>query len=93
MVDKLGFGGAALTSVGNLRGVLNLLDFSYDNGIRHFDTAPLYGQGYSEIIYGKFIKAKRDKITLATKFGFGNINKSHPMLLRPVLFANYWKKK
>jgi aryl-alcohol dehydrogenase-like predicted oxidoreductase len=93
MVNKLGFGGAAITSVGSLRKIMKLLNFAYDNGINHFDTAPLYGKGYSEIIFGKFIEDKREKITITTKFGYGDDNNSKEILLQPLLFANYWKKK
>jgi aryl-alcohol dehydrogenase-like predicted oxidoreductase len=93
MVDKLGFGGAALTSVGSLREIIKLLNFTYDNGITHFDTASLYGKGYSEIIYGKFIQEKRDNVTITTKFGFGGDNNSKKILLHPLLFANYWGKE
>jgi aryl-alcohol dehydrogenase-like predicted oxidoreductase len=93
MVDKLGFGGASVTSVGSLREIMKLLNFTYDKGITHFDTAPLYGKGYSEIIYGKFIQDKRDNISITTKFGFGDDNNSKKILLQPLLFANYWSKR
>lgn len=93
MVYKLGFGGAALTSMGSLREIMKILDFAYHKGITHFDTAPLYGKGYSEIIYGKFIIDKRENITITTKFGLGEDNKPKEKLLSPLLFANYWSKR
>ena len=93
MVEKLVFGGASLTSVGSIREIMKILNFAHDLGIRHYDTAPLYGQGYSEIIYGKFISDKRDSLTITTKFGYGNANNSNPYLLTPLLLANYWRKK
>jgi aryl-alcohol dehydrogenase-like predicted oxidoreductase len=66
----LGFGtsgimGAALTTSRRLR----LLEAAYAHGIRHFDTAPLYGQGEAESLLGQFSRGKRDSITITTKFG------------------------
>jgi len=38
-------------------------------GINFFDTADMYGVGKNEILVGKAIKDKRDKLIVATKFG------------------------
>ena len=38
-------------------------------GINFLDTADMYGVGKNEILVGKAIKGKRDKIIIATKFG------------------------
>lgn len=42
---------------------------AYELGITFFDTADMYGPYTNELLVGKAIKAFRDKITLATKFG------------------------
>jgi len=43
---------------------------SYDLGVTTFDTAPVYGMGYSEQLVGEAIKGlNRDKVQLLTKFG------------------------
>jgi aryl-alcohol dehydrogenase-like predicted oxidoreductase len=39
-------------------------------GINFFDTADMYGMGANEELLGKALKSMRDKIILATKFGF-----------------------
>src|SRR3712207_5918387 len=39
-------------------------------GVTFFDTADVYGTGHSEAILGRAIKGQRDKVTIATKFGF-----------------------
>lgn len=39
-------------------------------GINLIDTADMYGSGDNEILLGKALKDKREKIILATKFGF-----------------------
>ena len=40
-----------------------------DLGVNFFDTADIYGPGTNEILVGKAIADRRDKIILATKFG------------------------
>jgi aryl-alcohol dehydrogenase-like predicted oxidoreductase len=40
-----------------------------DHGITTIDTAPVYGQGYSETVVGKAIAGRRDKVQIATKCG------------------------
>ncbi len=39
-------------------------------GINFFDTAANYGAGHSERLLGKVFKGRRDKVILATKFGY-----------------------
>ena len=41
-----------------------------DLGVNFFDTADVYGAGHSESILGEALKGKRDKVIIATKFGF-----------------------
>jgi aryl-alcohol dehydrogenase-like predicted oxidoreductase len=40
-----------------------------ERGVRHIDTANIYGLGLSETILGRFLNGRRDSITLATKCG------------------------
>jgi aryl-alcohol dehydrogenase-like predicted oxidoreductase len=42
-------------------------------GILHIDTANAYGDGVSETIVGSALEGKRDKVTIATKCGFGRV--------------------
>jgi aryl-alcohol dehydrogenase-like predicted oxidoreductase len=46
-----------------------------DLGINFFDTAATYGTGHSEEILARALEGKRDKVVLATKFGF-NVNEA-----------------
>jgi aryl-alcohol dehydrogenase-like predicted oxidoreductase len=49
---------------------LEAIKASYDAGITTIDTAPVYGQGYSEELVGEAIKGiPRDKVQILTKFG------------------------
>lgn len=90
--EQLGFGGASLSSMSSQHAVTKLLNNAYENGIKHFDTAPLYGRGYSELLIGSFIRNKRQHVTVTTKFGLGNTEtgKLPPVLALPL---NYWNKK
>ena len=72
-VSAVGFGGAGL---GNLfkavseEDAQSTLQTAYDNDVRHFDTAPQYGLGLSEIRTGAAIKQfGRENITISTKVG------------------------
>lgn len=46
-----------------------------DLGINFFDTAANYGTGHSERILARALEGKRDKVVIATKFGF-NVNET-----------------
>ncbi|WP_268748571.1 aldo/keto reductase [Paenibacillus wulumuqiensis] len=46
------------------------LHHAYEQGIRFFDTAELYGNGHNEQLLGKAVQAYRDQIIIGTKFGF-----------------------
>ncbi|MGO4476750.1 aldo/keto reductase [Massilia sp. 2TAF26] len=71
--SKLGFGAAPL---GNMfRNIpdaeaLATVDAAWEQGVRYFDTAPLYGAGLSEIRLGEALAGhKRDDYVLSTKVG------------------------
>jgi aryl-alcohol dehydrogenase-like predicted oxidoreductase len=67
--DRLGFGCGALSTLGSPSASRHLLEGVFDLGIRHFDTAPVYGRGYSERLLGEFLHDKRERVSVATKFG------------------------
>src|ERR1700722_10139123 len=66
---QLGFGTSQLMGRIGRKGSLRLMEVAYDAGIRHFDTAPLYGLGAAEAMVGEFAAGKRAHTTIATKFG------------------------
>ena len=92
LVDKIGFGGGKLSVMPTLQSALNILEAAYQSGIRYYDTAPLYGGGYSEKIIGKFSKNKRNKIFIATKVGL-NPAKEYTISPSIALPLNYVKRK
>jgi D-threo-aldose 1-dehydrogenase len=78
-VTRLGLGGAPLSGMvladGLYRGcgygeALELVDHAWKMGVRYFDTAPLYGEGRSEVRYGRVLATKpRESFVLSTKVG------------------------
>ncbi len=49
---------------------IKVIHKALDSGITFFDTADMYGSGDNEELVGKALAAVRNKIVLATKFGF-----------------------
>ncbi len=49
---------------------LHLLRRAYDLGVTFYDTADVYGDGLGETILREALGQHRDKLTLATKFGY-----------------------
>lgn len=91
ILDRVIFGCNPLTSLKSYNLAIELLNIAYEYGIRRFDTAPSYGNGYSEKIIGDFINEKRD-VLITTKFGLGkNYNTKIPSSI--ALPLNYFKKK
>jgi aryl-alcohol dehydrogenase-like predicted oxidoreductase len=46
------------------------LDYALARGVTLFDTADMYGEGRNEEFLRPFVRANRDQVVLATKFGF-----------------------
>ncbi|NTV36561.1 MAG: aldo/keto reductase [Anaerolineaceae bacterium] len=49
---------------------IRAIHYALDSGINFFDTAANYGCGHSERILAQAIAGRRDKVILATKFGY-----------------------
>jgi aryl-alcohol dehydrogenase-like predicted oxidoreductase len=47
----------------------NVIHRAIEYGINYFDTADFYDKGLNEIMVGKALKAKRDKVVIASKVG------------------------
>jgi len=48
---------------------LRTLERAFELGVTHFDTSNIYGRGHNEQLLGGFLKGRRDRIMLASKFG------------------------
>ena len=60
---------------------IRAIHFALDAGINFFDTAANYGCGHSERILSQAIAGRRDKVILATKFGY-MIDEEHRIVTR-----------
>jgi len=74
-VSELGFGNMGLSSghygpgVTKAEGV-RVIREAYDRGVTFFDTAEVYGPYVNEELVGEALAPVRDKVVIATKFGF-----------------------
>ena len=79
---NLGTAGLSVSAIGlglmSLSGVYGAADDAYseklihhaiDEGVDHMDSSDMYGWGHNEELLGRAIKGRREKVTLATKFG------------------------
>ncbi|MGC4038996.1 MAG: aldo/keto reductase [Chitinophagaceae bacterium] len=83
---KLGNGGLEVSALGlgcmgltfgystaiDEKDAIKVIRTAYDSGITFFDTAEAYSKGGNETLLGKAVKPFRDKVIIATKFGFKN---------------------
>ena len=51
--------------------MIRLIRRAYDKGVTFFDTAEVYGPYISEEWVGEALQPVRDRVKIATKFGFG----------------------
>lgn len=65
----LGYGTTSLMGAASHKERLALLECAFEHGITHYDTAPYYGYGEAERVLGEFLKGRRDKVTVTTKYG------------------------
>jgi len=65
----LGFGcGAVMGRVGRVDS-LRAMEAAWDAGVTLYDTARSYGYGEAEGLLGEFLRGKREKAVISTKFG------------------------
>lgn len=75
LVSAVGLGcnnfGREGTRTETLEGTRAVLDAAIDAGVTFLDTADMYGKdaGLSETLMGEALTGRRDRVTLATKFG------------------------
>jgi aryl-alcohol dehydrogenase-like predicted oxidoreductase len=62
---SFGYGGAHDESE-----MISVLRGAVDRGVTFFDTAEVYGPFTNELLLGKALSPVRDRVTIATKFGF-----------------------
>jgi len=73
-VSELGLGCMDLTfgygKATNEKEAIELIQATFNQGVSFFDTAEAYSQEGNELLLGKAVMPFRDKVLIATKFGF-----------------------
>lgn len=73
-VSALGLGCMSMSSgygpPANKAEMIELIRTAHDLGVTHFDTAEAYGPFANEELVGEALQPIRDKVVIATKFGF-----------------------
>ena len=82
VVSALGFGCMGMSfsygAVHDEQEMISLIHAAVDRGITFFDTAEVYGPYTNEVLLGKALPPLRDKVVIATKFGFNIIPNGAP---------------
>jgi len=68
-VSRVIFGTSQICRLVSNRNIQKVLNCAYDCGVRHFDTARMYGFGEAESKIRSFLKGRRDSCEISTKFG------------------------
>lgn len=73
-VSAIGFGTMSFSSTYGAAPAedeaIRVIRGAHDLGVTHFDTAEAYGPWTNEVLVGKALAPIRDKVTIATKFGW-----------------------
>lgn len=74
-VSAMGYGCMGLTGVygdaAHRTDAIKLLHVAVEQGVTMFDTAEAYGPFTNEVLVGEALAPYRDRVVIATKFGFG----------------------
>ncbi len=68
-LSRLAFGCAPVMGRVSRAVALRAMHTAFERGVTHFDVARSYGYGDAEAVLGEFAAGRRDRITIATKFG------------------------
>src|SRR6187402_2378099 len=74
-VSAIGFGAMGMSqsygpNPGDRDDMIGVLRYAIDQGVTLIDTAEVYGPYDNEVLVGEAIAPIRDRVTIATKFGF-----------------------
>jgi aryl-alcohol dehydrogenase-like predicted oxidoreductase len=68
-VSRIVLGCVALSTLPTRAAAFRLLESAVASGITHFDTARVYGQGFSERVLGEFLASHSSSLRVTTKLG------------------------
>ena len=72
--ERLIFGCCNLSANITKKKAITILNYAEKLGFRHFDTAPLYSRGYSELLLGEAFEYRKN-LRIMTKVGYYSIPK------------------
>jgi len=92
-VSAIGFGAMGMSqsygpNPGDRDDMIGVLRYAVEQGVTFIDTAEVYGPYDNEVLVGEAIAPIRDRVTIATKFGFQYVDgkpqgvNSHPDQIR-----------
>src|SRR5580658_6011707 len=92
-VSEMGFGCMSISAnygpAADRNQGIEVIRAAHDQGVTFFDTAEVYGPYANEDLVGEALASIRDKVAIATKFGFDNENggalNSEPKHIRKVV--------
>jgi aryl-alcohol dehydrogenase-like predicted oxidoreductase len=92
-VSEMGFGCMSISAnygpAADRNKGIEVIRAAHDQGVTFFDTAEVYGPYANEELVGEALASIRDKVAIATKFGFDNENggalNSEPKHIRKVV--------
>jgi aryl-alcohol dehydrogenase-like predicted oxidoreductase len=92
-VSEMGFGCMSISAnygpAADRNQGIEVIRAAHDKGVTFFDTAEVYGPYTNEELVGEALAPIRDKVAIATKFGFDNENggtlNSQPKHIRKVI--------
>jgi D-threo-aldose 1-dehydrogenase len=87
-ISKIGFGCGPIYAGSETRRSEQLIEAALSAGIRHFDTAPMYGGGRSEDVLGRVLSGVSD-VTLTTKVGIDRPNSETAQHSATVYFRRF----
>ncbi|TCV94264.1 aldo/keto reductase family protein [Biostraticola tofi] len=84
-MDSVAWGSATATAQRLSRQAIELIRAGVERGVTFFDTAEVYGPYLNEEVVGEALTPFRDRVVIATKFGFtfGNDHKQQMLNSRP----------
>jgi hypothetical protein len=84
--QRLAFGCARIRGGMERKRSLRILEAAYDQGIRQFDTAPIYGDGLADSCLAEFVSGARGEFSIASKTGLARL-RVHPARAAAKYFA------
>jgi hypothetical protein len=95
-VSALGAGAMSISAnygpAADKRQGISVLREAHERGVTLFDTAEVYGPYTSETLVGEALEPIRDRVQIATKFGFDIEGGTSGLNSRPAHIRRWWRR-